>query len=106
VTRAAKSTSRSCPRVKIFLAVRYSPFWIKQAWAKTSFSISFEPIILCVRGADGSSRAGHPRKVKLRAGVRERMEHSPLCDAKTFTRDLEAAYREMWRTWCGRQQPG
>jgi predicted O-linked N-acetylglucosamine transferase (SPINDLY family) len=46
------------------------------------------------------------RLVTLRAGMRERMKHSPLCDAKSFTRDLEEAYREMWRTWCGHQQPG
>jgi predicted O-linked N-acetylglucosamine transferase (SPINDLY family) len=38
--------------------------------------------------------------VQLRAGMRERMKNSPLCDAKSFTRDLEAAYREMWRGWC------
>jgi predicted O-linked N-acetylglucosamine transferase (SPINDLY family) len=36
----------------------------------------------------------------LRSGLRERMKNSPLCDGKTFTRDLEAAYREMWENWC------
>jgi predicted O-linked N-acetylglucosamine transferase (SPINDLY family) len=40
------------------------------------------------------------RLVQLRAGMRERMKHSPLCDAKSFTRDLETAYRGMWREWC------
>lgn len=37
------------------------------------------------------------RLARLRAGLRERMRHSPLLDAQSFTRDLEAAYREMWQ---------
>ncbi len=40
------------------------------------------------------------RLVELRATLRERMERSPLRDAKAFARDIEAAYRQMWRTWC------
>jgi predicted O-linked N-acetylglucosamine transferase (SPINDLY family) len=28
------------------------------------------------------------------------MAASPLCDAGTFTRQLEAVYRAMWRRWC------
>ena len=37
---------------------------------------------------------------KLRAEMRERMQHSPLMDGATFTRDLEKAYRKMWEKWC------
>jgi protein O-GlcNAc transferase len=37
----------------------------------------------------------------LRAGLRERMRASPLTDARAYTRDLESAYRNVWRTWCG-----
>ena len=38
----------------------------------------------------------------LRADLRPRMSRSPLVDGVGFTRNLEAAYREMWARWCGR----
>ncbi len=36
----------------------------------------------------------------LRGDLRSRLRMSPLCDAEAFTRDVEAAYREMWRRVC------
>jgi len=36
----------------------------------------------------------------LRAGLRQQVRRSPLCDAVAFTRRLEDAYRVMWRKWC------
>ena len=37
---------------------------------------------------------------RLRAGLRNRVAGSPLCDAAGFTEDLETAYHDMWQSWC------
>jgi predicted O-linked N-acetylglucosamine transferase (SPINDLY family) len=36
----------------------------------------------------------------IRAGLRERMRQSPLCDGARFVRHLEAAFRQAWREHC------
>ena len=36
----------------------------------------------------------------LRRSLRQRLRESPLMNEKTFVRDLESAYRQMWRAWC------
>jgi predicted O-linked N-acetylglucosamine transferase (SPINDLY family) len=41
-----------------------------------------------------------PRLVELRRTLRGRMKASPLMDAPRFARNVEAAYRQMWRNWC------
>ncbi|HVU07303.1 MAG TPA: tetratricopeptide repeat protein [Verrucomicrobiae bacterium] len=41
-----------------------------------------------------------PRLRELRAGLRERLERSVLMDADRFARQVELAYRMMWRKWC------
>jgi len=41
-----------------------------------------------------------PRLSEMRRTLRARMEKSPLMDAPRFARNIEAAYRQMWRNWC------
>ena len=40
------------------------------------------------------------RLSELRAGLRQRMQVSPLTDGKQYAADVEAALRRMWQTWC------
>jgi len=47
-----------------------------------------------------------PRLEDLRRTLRQRMQHSPLMDANRFARNVEAAYRQIWRRWCRDRQPG
>jgi protein O-GlcNAc transferase len=41
-----------------------------------------------------------PRLAELRRSLRERLERSPMRDFAGFTRELESAYRAMWKGWC------
>jgi len=47
------------------------------------------------------SLAGNPELLNLlRANLRKMMLRSPLLDTVGFTRNLEDAYRAMWKQWC------
>jgi protein O-GlcNAc transferase len=46
------------------------------------------------------------RLQEFRSTLRQRMQRSPLMDAPRFARNMEAAYRAMWRTWCSAAVPG
>ena len=46
-----------------------------------------------------------PELATLRAGMRDRLKKSDLCNAVGFARGLEEAYRAMWRRWCERPAP-
>jgi predicted O-linked N-acetylglucosamine transferase (SPINDLY family) len=45
-----------------------------------------------------------PRLVKLRAALRARLAGSALMDAPRFARQMETAYRSLWRRYCGAEQ--
>jgi predicted O-linked N-acetylglucosamine transferase (SPINDLY family) len=45
-----------------------------------------------------------PRLGALRSTLRQRMKDSAFMDAPRFAGQVEHAYREMWRKWCGRQE--
>lgn len=40
---------------------------------------------------------------EIKANLRSRLQASPLMDAVSFTRNLEAAYRTMWQNWVATQ---
>jgi predicted O-linked N-acetylglucosamine transferase (SPINDLY family) len=52
-----------------------------------------------VRSAVGLARDAD-RLTSLRDGVRDRIRHSALMDARQFARDVEAAFRAIWKSWC------
>lgn len=41
-----------------------------------------------------------PRLAAIRAGLREKMTGSSVMDGPSFARNMEEAYRKMWRRWC------
>jgi predicted O-linked N-acetylglucosamine transferase (SPINDLY family) len=57
---------------------------------------SKEYVEIAVRLAGNSERLQ-----SLHRDLRSMIERSPLLDAAKFTRNLEAAYRQMWVDWCG-----
>jgi predicted O-linked N-acetylglucosamine transferase (SPINDLY family) len=51
------------------------------------------------------SLVGEREKLReLRAGLRERVAASPLCDGKRFADRLEPELRRLWRRWCEDRQ--
>jgi len=46
-----------------------------------------------------------PVLAAVRAGLRDRLLASPICNAPRFARNLEAAFRGMWQKWCEQQKP-
>jgi predicted O-linked N-acetylglucosamine transferase (SPINDLY family) len=52
------------------------------------------------------AQAADPARIAaLRGGLRRRLKESALMDEARFARDVETAYRTLWRAWCGRRLP-
>jgi predicted O-linked N-acetylglucosamine transferase (SPINDLY family) len=45
-----------------------------------------------------------PRLAAMRAGLREQVARSPLCDGKRFAANLMRLLRGAWREWCSSSQ--
>ena len=43
---------------------------------------------------------------QVRRSLRGRVQAAPFSNPKACTREVEAAYRQMWRTWCATRQSG
>lgn len=46
----------------------------------------------------------HARLAEMRAGMRQRLQVSPLMDGKQYAADIETAFRTIWRTWCSQRK--
>ncbi|MGA3068121.1 MAG: hypothetical protein ABSF29_14855 [Tepidisphaeraceae bacterium] len=46
------------------------------------------------------------RLSELRAGLRKRLQSSPLANAHQFARSIEEAYRRTWHSLCAKKTPG
>jgi predicted O-linked N-acetylglucosamine transferase (SPINDLY family) len=44
-----------------------------------------------------------PRLATLRAGLRDRVSGSPLCDGPRFAGNFGVLMRQVWRKWCAAQ---
>jgi predicted O-linked N-acetylglucosamine transferase (SPINDLY family) len=78
-----RSVSRSAASILAVLGL--------DAWIATSPEDYVARAVELARG--GGKRESGP-------ALRQRMRASPLMDEAGFARDMEALYRQMWRTWC------
>jgi predicted O-linked N-acetylglucosamine transferase (SPINDLY family) len=47
--------------------------------------------------------ASNPAELEsFRKILRPRLKASPLCDAPAFARNIETAWRDLWRAWCAK----
>jgi predicted O-linked N-acetylglucosamine transferase (SPINDLY family) len=43
---------------------------------------------------------------RLRAGLRDQVARSPLCDGPAYARSVENLWRSLWRSWCAAPETG
>ena len=64
---------------------------LEDEWLATSEE---DYVALAVRGAKDAAQLG-----QLRAGLRDKMLSSPLCDGPGFIKQLEETYQALWDRW-------
>jgi protein O-GlcNAc transferase len=55
---------------------------------------------LAIQSHNAGDLATAERLYRLILALDPRDPHSPLMDVPRFVRNIEATYRQMWRTWC------
>jgi len=79
---------------------------VGRAGLSQSMNLGLPDLVASTAGEFVRLAAGLARDVDrlatLRSTLRSRMQNSPLMDGPRFARNIEAAYREMWRRWCRR----
>ena len=77
---------------------------VGRAGLSQSMNLGLPDLVASTAGEFVRIAAGLARDVDrlatLRSTLRSRMQNSPLMDGPRFARNIEAAYREMWRRWC------
>jgi tetratricopeptide (TPR) repeat protein len=64
-----------------------------------------QAIALNPRATPPFSQPGLPPAHPSSSTLRKRMQTSPLMDAPRFARNIEAAYRSLWHSWCAQKSP-
>lgn len=67
----------------------------REEWIADSEQVYIEKAVALVQDKDGLAR--------IRAGLRDEMLASPVCDANYFARRLEQDDRKMWQLFCEEQ---
>ena len=84
----------------VTFAGRHSASHVTNAGLAADWLADDEDGYVALAGRRAGDREGLAR---LRAGLREKVRTSPLCDGPRFAANLDAAYRDMWRRWCATQ---
>ena len=81
------------------------------AVSRSSFSILTTLGLSHLAAADEATYIRNAQKLaqdldalnQLRQSLRQKLLDSPLTNAKLFTQNIEAIYRDVWQRWCARQ---
>ena len=97
--------SRKAHRLKAVLRTLYTFRDRKTSDVKDAFMTPLESLIatgtsFTIDQAVQTALQQNPAVLSARQEIRRTLVASPLMDEAGIVRDVENAYREMWRTWC------